>query len=151
MKKNIINLQICCKNNKLIPKKSCFLKWINQTLSKKNINIITIRVVEKKEIQYLNSKYRGKNKSTNILSFPYNTFIKSNQTLLGDLVLCKAIIEEESLQYKKTLESYWAQMIIHGTLHLLGYDHHNKQSAYIMETLENKIMLSLNYAQPYQY
>ncbi|WP_253254734.1 rRNA maturation RNase YbeY [Buchnera aphidicola] len=97
----------------------------------------------------LNLKYRGKNKSTNILSFPFNSFINTNKKLLGDLVLCKKIIEKESLKYKKTLESRWAHMIIHGTLHLLGYDHKNKKEKNIMEKKENKIMLSLNYEKPY--
>ncbi|AAM67970.1 rRNA maturation RNase YbeY [Buchnera aphidicola] len=97
----------------------------------------------------INLKYRGKNKSTNILSFKFDLFINKNQTLLGDLVLCKKIIEKESLKYQKTLESRWAHMIIHGTLHLLGYDHKNKKEKKIMEKIENKIMLFLNYEKPY--
>ncbi|WP_253254828.1 rRNA maturation RNase YbeY [Buchnera aphidicola] len=93
--------------------------------------------------------YRGQNKPTNILSFPFNKFIKFNYKLLGDLVLCKKIIERESLTYKKTLESHWAHITIHGTLHLLGYDHKTKKEAYIMEKLEKQIMLSLKYKEPY--
>ncbi|QCI19994.1 rRNA maturation RNase YbeY [Buchnera aphidicola (Brevicoryne brassicae)] len=106
-------------------------------------------MVDKSEMKYLNFTYRGKNKSTNILSFPCNKFIKINHKLLGDLVLCKQVIEYESLKYKKKLESHWAHITIHGALHLLGYDHQNKKEAYIMEKLENKIMLSLNYKKPY--
>lgn len=152
MKKNniILNIQINCKNTKNIPKKNIFEKWIKKVLyKKKNINFITIRIVDKKEIKSLNLKYRGKNKSTNILSFQFNFILNKNQTLLGDLVLCKTIIEKESLKYNKKLEERWAHMIIHGILHLLGYDHENKKEKNIMEKIENKIMLSLNYEKPY--
>ncbi|WP_261979810.1 rRNA maturation RNase YbeY [Buchnera aphidicola] len=97
----------------------------------------------------LNLKYRGKNYSTNILSFKSNIFIEKNIKLLGDLVLCKKIIEKESIKYNKTLESRWAHMIIHGTLHLIGYDHKNFIEQKIMENIENNIMLSLNYREPY--
>ncbi|QFQ32253.1 rRNA maturation RNase YbeY [Buchnera aphidicola] len=150
-KKNcfILNIQINCKNKKKIPKKIMFEKWIRKVLYKKNITIITIRIVDETEIKNLNFKYRGKNCSTNILSFQLNFFIQKNIRLLGDLVLCKKIIEKESIQYKKTLESRWAHMIIHGVLHLLGYDHKNCKEQEIMEKIENKIMLSLNYDEPY--
>ncbi|WAI11630.1 MAG: rRNA maturation RNase YbeY [Buchnera aphidicola (Macrosiphum albifrons)] len=97
----------------------------------------------------LNFTYRKKNKPTNILSFPCNQFIRRHHKLLGDLVLCKKIIEKESLKYDKLLESHWAHITIHGTLHLLGYDHQNNQETDIMEKIENKIMLSLNYKQPH--
>ncbi|AYN24638.1 rRNA maturation RNase YbeY [Buchnera aphidicola (Rhopalosiphum maidis)] len=106
-------------------------------------------MVDEKEIKNLNLKYRGKNESTNILSFQLDFSINKNQNLLGDLVLCKNIIEKESLKYNKELESRWAHMIIHGTLHLLGYDHKNKKEKNIMEKIENKIMLSLDYEKPY--
>ena len=92
--------------------------------------------------------YRGKNLTTNILSFEINKMIQNHCILLGDLVLCKKIIEKESEQYNKTLESHWAHMIIHGTLHLLGYDHQTHQEAYKMEKTENEIMLLLNYPKP---
>lgn len=108
-----------------------------------------MRIVDEKEITYLNAKYRGKNYPTNILSFQLNFFIQKNMKLLGDLVLCKTIIEEESRKYNKKLESRWAHMIIHGTLHLLGYNHRNNKEQKIMENIENKIMLSLNYSPPY--
>lgn len=126
-----------------------FEKWIKKIVYKKNIKIITIRIVDEEEIKNLNFKYRGKNYPTNILSFQFDCFIHKNIELLGDLVICKTIIEKESIQYNKTLESRWAHMIIHGTLHLLGYDHKNYQDQKIMENIENKIMSSLNYNKPY--
>lgn len=112
---------------------------------------MTIRIVDEEEMQNLNLKYRGKNYPTNILSFQINLFIQKNIKLLGDLVLCKKIIEKESLRYNTKLEARWAHMIIHGTLHLLGYHHENHKKQKIMENTENKIMLSLSYHAPYFY
>ncbi|QIQ41611.1 MAG: rRNA maturation RNase YbeY [Buchnera aphidicola (Aphis urticata)] len=106
-------------------------------------------MVDEIEIKNLNVKYRGKNCSTNILSFQLNFFVQKNITLLGDLILCKNIIEQESIKYHKTLESRWAHMTIHGILHLLGYDHKHYTEQKIMENIENNIMLSLNYEDPY--
>ncbi|MCU4136795.1 rRNA maturation RNase YbeY [Buchnera aphidicola (Sitobion miscanthi)] len=106
-------------------------------------------MVDELEIKKLNFIYRKKNQTTNILSFPFNKFIKVNHKLLGDLILCKNIIEKESLKYKKSLESHWAHITIHGTLHLLGYDHKNNKEANIMEKIENKVMLSLKYKKPH--
>ncbi|WP_261979375.1 rRNA maturation RNase YbeY [Buchnera aphidicola] len=97
----------------------------------------------------LNFFYRKKNQATNILAFPCNAFIKYNCQLLGDLVICKNVIEEETLKYNISLKEHWAHITIHGTLHLLGYDHKNKQDAKIMEKIENKIMASLHYHKPY--
>ncbi|MDE5284930.1 MAG: rRNA maturation RNase YbeY, partial [Candidatus Blochmannia sp. A2] len=75
--------------------------------------------------------------------------INKKYKILGDLVICKAQIEKESKIYKKTLEERWAHIIIHGTLHLLGYDHKIKKKRKQMESIENKIMLSLEYTKPY--
>ncbi|AEO08220.1 rRNA maturation RNase YbeY [Buchnera aphidicola] len=149
MKNIVINLQKCCTNTQFIPNKKLFKKWIKKILNNNNINIITIRIVDKKNIQQLNYTYRKINKPTNILAFPFNQLIKYNAKLLGDLVVCKSIIEEESYKYNKLLEEHWAHIIIHGTLHLLGYDHKTQIQAKIMEKVENEIMMSLNYQKPY--
>ncbi|QCI20572.1 rRNA maturation RNase YbeY [Buchnera aphidicola (Brachycaudus cardui)] len=149
MKKIIINLQCSCIENQHIPQKYLFKKWIQKILYVKKNNIITIRIVNELEIKYLNYIYRGQNKATNVLSFPFNKYVTINYKLLGDLVLCKKIIEKEASRYNKKLESHWAHMTIHGVLHLLGYNHKNIKEAYMMEKIENKIMLSLNYKQPH--
>ncbi|CAL4325103.1 Endoribonuclease YbeY [Buchnera aphidicola (Protaphis terricola)] len=146
----ILNIQINCFNKEKIPKKIMFKRWIRKILyKKKTIQIITIKIVDEIEIKNLNIKYRKKNYPTNILSFQLNFFIKKNINILGDLVICKNIIEKESLKYNKKLESRWAHMVIHGMLHLIGYDHKNNEEQKKMEKIENKIMLSLNYEKPY--
>jgi len=150
--KNItLNIQMISKNLTFLPQKYQFLKWIQfslQAIRQSNIEVL-IRIVEKKEIKFLNFKFRNKNYTTNILSFSYinDKIIKSNY--IGDLVICGKIIEQEANEQKKELESHWAHITIHGILHLLGYDHTNLKKQSRMETLEIKIMKSLNYKNPY--
>jgi len=116
---------------------------------------LTIRIVDKDEIQSLNKTYRHKDKATNVLSFPYEDFpvdvpLEIQVPLLGDLVICHDIVVEEALQYNKSIEAHWAHMVIHGVLHLKGYDHINDDEAQLMEALEVTILKKLNIADPYQ-
>ncbi|XBC45167.1 MAG: rRNA maturation RNase YbeY [Buchnera aphidicola (Schlechtendalia chinensis)] len=110
---------------------------------------MTIRIVKKSEIKFLNFKYRKKNKTTNILSFPATTNRIIKSQYIGDLVVCSAIIKKEAQEQHKSIESHWAHMIIHGTLHLLGYHHDNKQNLKKMKHLEIKTMLRLGFQNPY--
>jgi len=152
MNKNItLNIQMVNKSLTFVPQKHQFLKWIQLSLrnvKKKNIKVL-IRIVDMKEIKFLNSKFRNKNCATNILSFSYvnDKIIKSNY--IGDLVICSKIVEQESHEQNKALESHWAHITIHGILHLLGYDHTHFKKRKKMEILEAKIMTSLNYKNPY--
>lgn len=110
---------------------------------------ITIRLVAPEEIQELNKTYRQKDKTTNILSFPFEApeFIPTN--LLGDLVICHCIIEKEAKEQQKQLTAHWAHIIIHGILHLIGYDHIEDNEADEMEALEIEIMQLLEFRNPY--
>lgn len=110
---------------------------------------LTIRIVDSEEIQSLNREYRGKDKPTNILSFPSDLPDFVDLPLLGDLVICLSIIESEAIEQEKLLEAHWAHIIIHGCLHLLGYDHINDEDANIMEPLETQILNTLGYKDPY--
>ncbi|WP_228860900.1 rRNA maturation RNase YbeY [Buchnera aphidicola] len=100
-------------------------------------------------MKFLNFKYRKKNKTTNILSFPATTNRIIKSQYIGDLVVCSAIIKKEAQEQHKSIESHWAHMIIHGTLHLLGYHHDNKQNLKKMKNLEIKTMLRLGFQNPY--
>ncbi|HMI76964.1 MAG TPA: rRNA maturation RNase YbeY [Buchnera sp. (in: enterobacteria)] len=148
----ILNIQKPREHLLHIPKKKYFIKWLTEVLKNQNENNeITIRIVDKIEIQTLNFKYRGKNKPTNILSFSYlNTYINKTHQL-GDLIICYEILIQEAKIQKKDILSYWAHMIIHGTLHLLGYDHDNNIQRKKMEFLETDIMIKLGYSDPYSY
>lgn len=115
---------------------------------------VTVRIVSPAESQALNAQYRGQDKPTNVLSFAFEQppgLLEIGEELpdLGDLVICAEVVQAEALAQHKTLEAHWAHMLVHGTLHLQGYDHINESEASQMETLETQIMHRLGYANPY--
>lgn len=113
-------------------------------------NSLTVRIVGRPESRRLNRSYRKKDKATNVLSFPDGaTRDETGRTLLGDLVVCAPVVAAEAKQQGKTLSAHWAHMIVHGTLHLLGYDHERNADAKRMERHEAKILQSLGYVNPY--
>ncbi len=115
---------------------------------------ITVRIVEEKEICQLNKNFRHKAGATNVLSFPFvpPQGIPADEIFnsLGDLVICAAVVEKEASDQGKNNIAHWAHMIIHGTLHLLGYDHQDNGEAFDMESLEKRIMLELGFPDPYK-
>ncbi|MCK8047378.1 rRNA maturation RNase YbeY [Shewanella sp. 1CM18E] len=111
---------------------------------------LTIRIVEVEESQSLNSTYRGKDKPTNVLSFPFEAPPGIELPLLGDLVICAAVVEQEAIDQNKPLIAHWAHMVVHGCLHLLGYDHIEDLEAEEMESLETQLIESLGYNNPYK-
>jgi probable rRNA maturation factor len=110
---------------------------------------LTIRIVDEEESQALNSQYRGKDKPTNVLSFPFEAPAEIELNLLGDLVICAPIVAQEASEQSKKEIAHWAHMVIHGTLHLQGYDHIEDEEAEEMEALEVKILSKLGYPDPY--
>jgi len=137
-------------------------KWSNAALQSTEIDraiSLVIRIVNEKEGIDLNCTYRNKNAATNVLSFPYEVpdyavdipelQDEYLQQHLGDLVLCEKIVIAEAKAQNKTLEQHWAHLIIHGVLHLQGYDHINDDDATKMESLEIEILESLGFSNPY--
>jgi len=127
---------------------------------------LSLRIVSAVESQQLNNDYRGKNTPTNVLSFPMEMDeelllvlegenVEEDEgfstSMLGDLAICAEVVELEAKQQNKTLEAHWAHMLVHGVLHLQGYDHIENDQAEEMETLETSIMQELGFADPYQY
>ncbi len=110
---------------------------------------LSIRIVGTDEAAELNTQYRGKQGPTNVLSFPADLPDVIPLPLLGDIVLCAPLILKEAREQGKSAQAHWAHLIIHGTLHLLGYDHINETDAAQMEALETSILGSLNYPAPY--
>lgn len=110
---------------------------------------LTVRIVDEAEIAELNSRYRNKTGSTNILSFPFEAPAGVELNLLGDLVIAAPIVAKEAQEQHKTETAHWAHMIVHGTLHLLGYDHQALAEAEDMEAREIRILQTLGYANPY--
>lgn len=150
-----IDLQLGSENQNGLPSEQQFHTWINQalTLEAKMANYpeteITVRIVDEAESNELNLTYRGKDKPTNVLSFPFEVPEGIEMPLLGDLVICHQVVEKEAEEQRKPLEAHWAHLAIHGTLHLLGYDHLTDEEAEEMENLETEIMQSLGFEDPY--
>jgi probable rRNA maturation factor len=148
-----MNIDITLQNvskTKSIPSKRLFQAWANKAYGKRKKKYeIVIRIVDAKEINELNKKFRKKNKPTNIISFNFYPPAGVKTNLLGDLVICAPIMRKEAKSQNKTFISHWAHITIHGVLHLLGLDHMNKKEAQKMEKLEIKLLGELGFANPY--
>ncbi len=145
-----LDLQIACDEENL-PTQHQFEQWLSAVLdSRKPESEVTIRLVSREESQQLNSEYRGKDKPTNVLSFEFDAPPMVELPLLGDLVICKEVIELEATEQHKALNDHWAHMVVHGTLHLLGYDHIINEEALVMESLEKQILATLGIDDPYR-
>jgi probable rRNA maturation factor len=135
-----------------LPTTPSFKRWVKTVLKNKMPSAeLTIRIVDKNEMTELNTTYRKKNKPTNVLSFPFDMpeECKNDLPILGDIVICAEVIQEEAYAQKKTLDAHWAHMVVHGTLHLLGYDHENDSDAEIMEAEEIRFLSDLGFENPY--
>ena len=137
-------------SNTFIPSRYFLQRWVNKALSKQvGTNAVNIRLVSKKESAALNSTYRHKNGPTNILSFPFEPPPGVSSAFLGDLVICAPLVNQQAKQQAKTPLTHWAHLVIHGCLHLIGYDHVHDKDATKMETLEIKLLEELGYENPY--
>lgn len=150
MSQVILDLQVACEETTGLPPEAQFQKWLDAVIPQfQEESEVTIRLVDDAESHELNLTYRGKDKSTNVLSFPFEAPPGIALPLLGDLIICRQVVELEAKEQEKPLDAHWAHMVIHGSLHLLGYDHIEDQEAEEMESLETEIMLALGYADPY--
>lgn len=111
---------------------------------------MTVRIVDQLESAQLNETYRHKTGPTNVLSFPFETPPGVDLSLLGDLVICAPVVEREAIEQNKTTKAHWAHMVVHGSLHLQGYDHIEPQQAEQMEALEIDILARLDFPNPYE-
>jgi len=146
----ILDLQLACESEQGLPIEADFQRWLEAVLPQfQPESEVTIRLVDEAESRELNHTYRAKDKPTNVLSFPFEAPPGIELPLLGDLIICRQVVEAEAADQEKTLEAHWAHMVIHGSLHLLGYDHIEDDEAEEMESLETEIMLALGYPDPY--
>jgi probable rRNA maturation factor len=124
--------------------------WIDAALDDFNQDTeIVVRIVDEQESAQLNEQYRHKSGPTNILSFPVDVPEGVELNLLGDLVICAPVVAKEALEQDKLLAHHWAHMIVHGVLHLLGYDHIGDDDAELMENKEIVILNKLHINNPY--
>lgn len=149
-----MNLQIDIQSatSEPVPDEDDIRSWIAAALAgrREQDTEISLRLVDTGEMTELNQGYRGKSGPTNVLSFPSDLPPELDLPLLGDIVICVPVVRDEAEQQDKTLAAHWAHMTIHGTLHLLGYDHIEDDEAALMEGLETDILASLNFPCPYR-
>lgn len=147
-----LDLQLGCDFSPL-PDEQQLQLWASLVLRRHPDSQCCLRIVDEQEIQQLNRDYRGKDYATNVLSFPFEYppgMPEEDQHYLGDLAICAAVVWREAQEQKKEYLQHWAHMLVHGLLHLLGYDHENEADAEEMESLEISLLATLNIPDPYQ-
>jgi len=155
----IIDVQEACDEPNL-PDDNSLHQWVNLAFEQHQQAVaqppnhepfeMTIRFVDEVEGRQLNERWRKRVGPTNVLSFPFENPPGCIVPLLGDIVLCVPVVVGEAKQYQTPLRAHWAHLVIHGTLHLLGYDHIDDSQAQLMENLEIKCLTSLGYPNPYE-
>ena len=134
-----------------IPDKSLLLYWAENAVQyEKKRASLTVRIVSESEICQLNHQFRQKNLPTNVLSFPFGSPPGVKTTLLGDVVICHNVVAEEALVQNKPLQAHYAHMVVHGVLHLLGFDHVDEIDAKKMESIEVKLLEQFGFPDPYK-
>lgn len=138
-----------------IPETGNIREWVEHTIRAAGPGgdfDVSIRIVDAGEMQTLNRDYRDQDKPTNVLAFPAGDTgfaPPGERPLLGDIVVCAGIVADEAGEQGKALGDHWGHMLVHGTLHLLGYDHQTDHEAEAMEAIERDILESLGIADPY--
>lgn len=150
----ILDIQIAdeVSDHSQLPDEQDLFTWAAAALSDRcslDAPELTIRLVANAESQQLNHDYRGKNAPTNVLSFPFEAPLEVPLPLLGDLIIAVDVVAQEAMEQHKSHRAHWAHMVIHGCLHLLGYDHIKDEEAEIMENLECDIVTRLGFDDPY--
>ena len=135
-----------------VPAPASFRRWVEAALKgarRRKATEVAIRIVDADEGRALNLQYRGRDYATNVLSFPADLPPGLNLPLIGDLVICAPVVVREAAEQGKKPADHWAHLTIHGTLHLLGYDHIEEAEAEAMEGLETRVLAGLGIADPY--
>ena len=145
-----LDLQLAVEDENGLPTFDDIHLWLNSAVAKFQPQAeVTVRLVDEQESHQLNFDYRGKDKPTNVLSFPFEAPPGIEMDLLGDLIICRQVVEREAIEQQKPLMAHWAHMVVHGSLHLLGYDHIEDDEAEEMESLETEIMQEMGFLDPY--
>lgn len=142
------NASICTS----IPSEQQFQLWAEPvaTLVESDIEVC-LRIVDEEEMSKLNQQYRAKNGPTNVLTFVADIPPQVESNFAGDIVICANVVEQEAKNQHKAPLAHWAHLLVHGLLHMLGYDHIDNEDADIMEALETKFITGLNYPAPYTH
>ena len=151
-----VDVQFACEDAG-VPDEDAIRNWVETAASRsgrlpdRDVEF-AVRIVGESEIQTLNQLYRNKDSATNVLSFPagdIDGLPDDAAQQMGDIVVCAAVVRDEAVRQSKPLKDHWAHMLVHGALHLLGYDHGEEQEAEEMERLEKEILGDQGIADPY--
>jgi probable rRNA maturation factor len=142
-----------------VPDETSIQAWLEDAVTNagnenRSSREISVRVVDEEEGRALNNQYRQQDKATNVLSFPVAATGESGlppelSQVLGDIVICGPVVEREAAEQNKEVASHWAHLLVHGALHLLGYDHETDDDAAVMEKLETSILAARGIDDPY--
>lgn len=138
-----------------VPDEASIERWAEAVMERMRDAVpptdVCIRIVEEDESRALNGTYRGKDKPTNVLSFPADVVLPdSDSRILGDIVICDPVVRREARTQHKRLEEHYAHMVVHGMLHLYGYDHQDPAEADAMEDIEREILGHMGIGDPYR-
>ena len=134
-----------------VPRRPEISRWVSATLAAEGAaGDVSVRVVDEDESRTLNRTYRSKDGPTNVLSFPAELPAEIEPRLLGDLVICAPLVVAEAAAQGKAVRAHWAHLVVHGTLHLLGYEHGRTLEAERMEARETSILAGLGFPNPYE-
>jgi probable rRNA maturation factor len=135
-----------------VPPLDSFYQWAATALENvRETAELSIRIVDTEEGARLNEHWRNRAGPTNVLSFPANLPDVVDLPLLGDLVICAPVVSREAAEHAKEEMAHWAHLVIHGILHLIGYDHIEEKDAIVMEAMETRLLKRLGYRDPYQH
>jgi probable rRNA maturation factor len=149
---NQVDVQLATETGE-VPSSGQIRDWAAAALEERATAELTVRIVDEPEVQTLNRRYRDQDRPTNVLSFPCDlpVGLPADQfgDLLGDVVICAPVVAREAREQGKAADAHWAHLVVHGVLHLLGYDHEEPDQAARMETRERVILAGLGFPDPY--
>ena len=152
----VVDVQVAC-DTAYVPTADVITSWVQRALSQAQgdvavVSDVSVRIVGRDEMQMLNRDYRKRDAATNVLSFPggdIQGLPADAIRTLGDIVICADVVNDEAEEQGKARAAHWAHMLVHGTLHLLGYDHHEEAEAAVMEGLEKSVLARYGLDDPY--
>jgi len=146
-----LRLELHNHSSMVVPDEALFRRCCEVALSERKPPLeLEISLLDESEARAINLEFRGRDYATNVLSFPFEPLPGIDLPIVGELILCPAVVEREAGEQGKSLDAHWAHLLIHGCLHLLGYDHEQEADAQIMENRERELLAALGYPDPYQ-
>lgn len=146
-----LKLRVERKSRHRAPSRAALARWARAAAAglRRSSLTVGVRIVNEAESAALNASYRGRAGATNVLAFPFQPPPGTRSDLLGDLVVCAPVVNREARAQAKAWPAHWAHMIVHGIMHLRGYDHRTAREAAAMERRETSVLQRLGFADPY--